>query len=74
MVLKGYGFSRKYISNIDFCSFLGLVLDSRILPHDAEMWQRAAAPSQAWDHEGEQLTHLQPFCTHTVFLFFTLSI
>ena len=41
-----------------------------VLSPEAGHWQRAAAPRQPHDHEGERLIHLKLFCPHTTILFF----
>ena len=51
----------------EFWSFTGLMVCGTILSPDA------SASRQPQDHKVKQLIHLQPFCTHSVILFFTFS-
>lgn len=46
---------------------------SAILSPEAGQWQRASAPSQPRDHEGNPLIHLKSFCNRTTMLVFTFS-
>lgn len=57
-----YAFSRNHAWNLQFWSFLRLVIHSTIHSRDAGPWQPQ-------DHEGQQPIHSQPFCTHTPFCF-----
>ena len=43
------------------------------LSQDAGQWPLAIIPGQLCDHNGKQLIHSQPFCTHRSVLFFTFS-
>ena len=69
MVLKLYTFTRNYTWKFEFGSFAGLVVCGIVLSPVILGRSAAAAPSQP----GDQLIHLQPFCTHTTILFFTFS-
>ena len=74
MMKRQYAFNRNRTSNFAFWSFLGPVIYSMILFHNAGQCQWAAACSQPCDHKSKQPSHLQPFRTHTAILSFIYGI
>lgn len=71
MVWKQYVFSRNCTLNFEFWYFPRQATCGATLFHDCGL-QHVAAHGQLHDHEGQQLIHLQPFCTHTTILAFSI--
>ena len=68
VVRKGSTFSRNCTLNFESGSFeSGLAIYGRSSP--PMPGSGSLVPSQPRDHEGQPLTYLQPFCTHTSMLF-----